>query len=311
MAAMDGPVTRFWPLRWGRRPRNGVPAGADPAASGSTADPLQLAGSRLRQAREQRGLSLRELALETRISTPVLEALERGWPDRLPEPAYLRTMLPLLERHLALERGCLRGALPATDATATRGRPSRERWAPLSIELFTTWQGTAAYGVLMLALLYGLNLEQRRLAAQGLHALRPVAPLPAEQQRRLPVRGTSLLLEAYPELQPLAMASRGQGLALLRRQQQTAAVALLAAEPGVLRLNLAQPTRLLLVAEGGLRSQLEGAQGDLVLPLQPPFSLELEPPPLAPTAVQWNGAALAAQQPGRYRWPAAPPGPRP
>ena len=59
-------------------------------------DPLQEAGRQLRQAREARGLGLRQLAQETRISTAVLEALERGWRDRLPEPTYLRTMIPLL-----------------------------------------------------------------------------------------------------------------------------------------------------------------------------------------------------------------------
>ena len=41
-------------------------------------DPLQEAGIQLRQAREARGIGLRQLAQETRISTAVLEALEIG-----------------------------------------------------------------------------------------------------------------------------------------------------------------------------------------------------------------------------------------
>ena len=41
----------------------------------------------MKQRREAGGLTLRELALETRITTPVIEALERGWSDRLPEGA--------------------------------------------------------------------------------------------------------------------------------------------------------------------------------------------------------------------------------
>ena len=32
----------------------------------------------------------------------MIEALERGWSDRLPERAYLASMLPQLERRLAL-----------------------------------------------------------------------------------------------------------------------------------------------------------------------------------------------------------------
>ena len=78
------------------------------------------AGRLLKREREQRGLSLRQLAMETRISTPVLEALERGWRDRLPEAAYLRTMLPLIEQRLELPSGSLEVALPPQ--TSTNGR---------------------------------------------------------------------------------------------------------------------------------------------------------------------------------------------
>ena len=44
-------------------------------------DPLLEVGRRLKSEREARGLNLRQMALETKISTPVLEALERGWRD--------------------------------------------------------------------------------------------------------------------------------------------------------------------------------------------------------------------------------------
>ena len=83
-----------------------------PRSELSGGDPFLEVGRRLRGAREAHGLSLRQLAQETRISITVLEALEKGWRDRLPEPAYMRTMLSLLEQHLALEQGCLEAALP-------------------------------------------------------------------------------------------------------------------------------------------------------------------------------------------------------
>ena len=56
----------------------------------------------MKQSREAEGLSFRELALESRITTPVIKTLERGWSDRLPERAYLASMLPQLERRLEL-----------------------------------------------------------------------------------------------------------------------------------------------------------------------------------------------------------------
>ena len=135
-------------------------------------DGLKSAGDRLRQAREAQGLNLRQLALATRISSPVIEALERGWRDRLPAATYLRTMLPLLEDQLGLPAGSLDGALPSSEAQpADRSRRLVLRFTPGSIDVFTTWQGTWLYAGLCLALLYGVNLQQQQLASAGLLAL--------------------------------------------------------------------------------------------------------------------------------------------
>ena len=217
MGTMAAVVKPSWLARLWRR------AGGEAAAMGlpqsDRQDPLVSAGILLRQAREARGLNLRQLALETRISTPVLEALERGWRDRLPELAYLRTMLPLLERHLGLERGSLRQALAATEPAQARRDRGAARLPLLSVQLFSTWQGTAVYGVLLLLVLYALNLEQRRLAAQGLLALNPLPPLAERAQQGLPPAGSDLLLDLYPELRPLTQARQGQALAVLRRPE--------------------------------------------------------------------------------------------
>jgi 16S rRNA pseudouridine516 synthase len=90
--------------------------------------------STLREARERRGLGLRQLAQQTRISTPVLEALERGWRDRLPESTYLRTMLPLIERHLELDPGSLQKLLPSERYRAS-GCAKQPAVAPLHARL--------------------------------------------------------------------------------------------------------------------------------------------------------------------------------
>jgi transcriptional regulator with XRE-family HTH domain len=257
----------------------------------------------MRQRRESQGLSLRQLAIETRVSTPVLEALERGWRDRLPEPAYLRTMLPLLEQHLGLTGGSLAGALPEHPDPALHGSSGRQpllaRFTPGSIDVFTTWQGTVLYGVLTLALIYGVNLQQRRLAAANLLALQPIPPLPAGEQSA-PDPNTELL-QAYPDLRPLEAAARG----VARRQLLQGGVER-SAPTGVLRIQLGQPTRIRLRSESGVKTELDGATGELVLQLQPPLQLTLVP---APTlgAVLWDGQPLApeAGASGRYRLPPA------
>ncbi|QVL52110.1 MAG: helix-turn-helix domain-containing protein [Cyanobium sp. M30B3] len=206
---------------WRRR----KPAAATTTAAVPAADPLIAAGQLLREARERRGLGLRQLAQETRISTPVLEALERGWRDRLPESTYLRTMLPLIERHLELEPASLQKLLPSEPLPGQklRGSSLLRRFTPGSIDVFTTWQGTVLYGVLTLGLIYALNLQQQRLARAGWRAVAPlpVAPEPTSARRGKaggqPSRGTSLLLEGYPELRPLDQAGQGQALRLWRR----------------------------------------------------------------------------------------------
>jgi hypothetical protein len=308
-------------LRWWRR-RSLEQGQLQPPA----VDPLIAAGLHLRQQREAQGLSLRDLARDTRISTPVLEALERGWRDRLPEPAYLRTMLPLIERQLQLRPGCLDPLMPesAPLLPGPRRDPLLSRFTPGSIEVFSSWQGTVIYGLLILALIYGLNLSQQRLAAAGLLSLKPIPPLPPSEQLR-PARPELALLAAMPELRPLDR--RGSQLVLRQlladlranRQLSPAASSPVASSPagsqaakpgrvttgnGLLSLQLQQVSRVRLKGAQGLRSDLQGISGNLELNLAPGFELQIEPPPLDPAQVVWNGTPLEplpGQPPGRYR----------
>lgn len=300
-------------LRWWRR-RSLEQGQLQPPA----VDPLIAAGMHLRQQREAQGLSLRDLARDTRISTPVLEALERGWRDRLPEPAYLRTMLPLIERRLGLQPGCLDPLLPesAPLLPGPRRDPLLSRFTPGSIEVFSSWQGTVLYGLLVLALIYGLNLSQQRLAAAGMLSLGPIPPLPPSEQLR-PARPELALLAAMPELRPLEQ--RGSQLVLRQLQADsqpsstppssaaagdTAGGAAGGAEKGLLSLHLQQVSRVRLTGGQGVRSDLQGISGNLELNLAPGFELQIEPAPLDPAQVVWNGnplAPLAGQGAGRYR----------
>ncbi|MEB3168116.1 MAG: helix-turn-helix transcriptional regulator [Synechococcaceae cyanobacterium] len=312
-------------LRWQqRRAASGVDL-----SGGRRDDRLLIAGQRLQQARLSRGLGLRQLADQTRISTPVLEALERGWRERLPEPAYLRTMLPLLEEHLQLERGSLRDALPPPlprGRSERRGRAGLGRFLPGSIEVFSSWLGSLFYGGLTLALLWALNRQQLLLAQRGLLSIEPLPtdaiamPItpPGSIQAGVEANGTAprragaangtaaggqgaseALLVAFPELRPLRAAAAGQALAKLRQTQPGPALGL-----GQLRLQLALPSRLTLTSRGG-GSAIGELRGELVLPVLPPFQLRLEPPPTTAEAVRWNGSPLKAGRDGRFRYPPA------
>jgi len=252
-------------------------------------DGLQAAGERLRQAREAQGLNLRQLALATRISSPVLEALERGWRDRLPEATYLRTMLPLLEAKLGLPAGCLDGALPANDAQpADRRQRLVLRFTPGSIDVFTTWQGTWLYAGLCLTLLYGVNLQQQQLASAGLLALHPVPPLQPSKLGPNATETKTQLERDYPNLRPLDLAAQGQALSLLSASPARQ----VASETGQLLIQLDQPSAVSLQDSKGLRTNLQAGKGELVLPLTSPFRLSIDPPPKGASAVEWNGAQL-------------------
>lgn len=253
-------------------------------------DGLKSAGDRLRQAREAQGLNLRQLALATRISSPVIEALERGWRDRLPEATYLRTMLPLLEDQLGLPAGSLDGALPSSEAQpADRSRRLVLRFTPGSIDVFTTWQGTCLYAGLCLALLYGVNLQQQQLASAGLLALHPVPPLQPSDQGSNATETKTRLERDYPNLRPLDLAAKGQALSLLSATPYRQ----VASETGQLLIRLDQPSAVSLQDSKGLRTNLQAGKGELVLPLSSPFRLSIDPPPKEASAVEWNGALLA------------------
>ena len=262
-----------------------------PVAPGSDSVPgdrLLQAGNTLREAREARGLGLRQLANETRISTAVLEALEKGWRDRLPEAAYLRTMLPLLEHHLQLPAGSLQGAQPPETSRPHEGRGGRGiRFTPGSIDVFTTWQGTVLYGFLTLGLIYALNLQQQRLASRSLLTVHPLVAT-AESSPQDPEDPEQPLLEAFPELKPLGQAANGQGLRLLRADTNNKISSL---PTGLLKLQLASPTSMQLRQQGGKASRLSELRGELSLSIRPPFQLTLTPPPPS-GAVKWNDRIL-------------------
>ena len=303
-------------LRW--RPPAGGPGRVESA--GAKPDPLLQAGRTLREGREARGLGLRQLAQETRISTPVIEALERGWRDRLPEAAYLRTMLRLLEEHLDLPAGSLRGALPEpTDRPGLHGRESLVlRFTPGSIDVFTSWQGTLLYGLLTLGLIYGLNLQQRRLAERGLHTTAPLPPSPADPRGQATASAEERMLRLHPGLRPLEQAAAGVALARLRQESPAGDVDL---SLGRLELRLERPTRIELRSEADGESRFAVEAGTLRLPVLPPFRLRLDPPPAAGGTVLWRGQPLEPSPGGErsggsegmdYRYPpAAAAGPRP
>ena len=278
------------------------------AEASSNENPLALAGQQLKSRREELGLSMRQLSRELRITTTVLEALEKGWADRLPEAAYLGTMLSRLERHLDLPDNSLRGALPAAaNAHHQANGKVRSRFTVGSVDILSTWQGSVVYVVVILGTLLALNQQQRYLAKQHSQQWLPIAPSIADLK----------LSAAQPSLP--AGASGLRPLDALRRQSlrdwlpprgdegrsPTAKASSPNPNQGLLELNLSKPSSISLLSGGGDRSELRGTQGELVMLLQGPVQLTITPAPDQERAVLWNGEVQASDRdaPGTYRLP--------
>ena len=311
MACIDQHAAMRFPRLWPRRRSSQATSGFT-SESSDQITPLQQAGQLLKERREQRGLSMRDLSREVRITTPVLEALERGWSDRLPEAAYLGAMLAQLERHLELAPDSLQGALPTTTNSKLRGKTaSNSRFTIGSIDIVSTWQGSVVYGVLMLGTLMALNQQQRHLTQRNSQQLQPIAPTAADLQISNRTQGSE---PGLPGLRPLEDALRRP---LVQWLPPTSATSndpeTIASEDrqalGLLQLKLSQPSTIRFSSAGGDRSELKGSQGQLTLQLLAPISLNLQPPPQPEDQVLWNGQPQQpiSDQPGRYRLPQSDP----
>ena len=264
----------------------------------SREDQARILGAMIREHRELLGLTLRDLATQIRITTPVLEALERGWIDRLPERAYLASMLPQIERRLELPSGCLDPVLPVA-VSHSRRKPVRGfgRFTPGSIDVFTTWQGSVVYGAVMLFSLVAINRQQQTLARQNSLALEPVRAN----------------LQAIPSASNLSTSDAGFTLESLRPLEQArqrlpqdwlkGVASSVSPNDGVLQLLLNKPSQLKIDSEGGDRVQLEAGKGQLTLQLRAPINLTITPPPEENKQVMWNGVPLqqVAKRAGVYR----------
>ena len=264
-------VKRFLPWRRRQSSKNTL----EPSTSTGIVDPAEAAGQLLREQREQRGLSLRDLSRQGRITTPVLEALERHWPERLPEAAYLTAMLHRLEECLELEPGSLEGALPKQAFQSQNPQKTRlTRFTVGSIDIFTTWQGSVLYGLVILSSVFALNHQQRQLAMSNTLTL---APIPLDLQS-----DSDGLLKGLRPLQELRDANLSEAIPDLSAPQP---------RTGVLEIQLNQPSSVDLSSEGGDRTKLQGAIGSFTLQLLPPVQIKIQPEP-EPGSVLWNGVAL-------------------
>ncbi|MCS6814354.1 MAG: DUF4115 domain-containing protein [Cyanobacteria bacterium] len=95
---------------------------------------LQEIGTYLRQAREQRALSLEDIELRTKIQPRLLRAIEAGDLSQLPEPVFIQGYIKLFAQALGMDGSALSAAFPTeTLMRLPRGKQSRS-WTKAQLQ---------------------------------------------------------------------------------------------------------------------------------------------------------------------------------
>tara|TARA_Y100001968_G_scaffold333661_1_gene398100 strand:+ start:33546 stop:34091 length:546 start_codon:yes stop_codon:yes gene_type:complete len=115
----------------------------------------------IRKQREIHNLSRKQLALKTKVSIFVIEALENGWLDQLPEKTFLKKMLLIIEVELSLPENSLIEILHKANGPI-RNKP-KKFLSPGSIDIFSSWQGNFIYFCLIFFSIIALNKQQENL----------------------------------------------------------------------------------------------------------------------------------------------------
>jgi len=121
-------------------------------------DLIEEAGAIIKSKRRELGMSKYDLAERTLITPYVIEAIENGWIEKLPEKTYLATMLNRLEEELNITENRLTNSIKKNSKV---DRNTRKSFIP-SIDIFYSWKGNIIYIVLMLTTLFSLNYSHRK-----------------------------------------------------------------------------------------------------------------------------------------------------
>lgn len=181
-------------------------------------DPTEMptAGERLRAAREAKGLSLEDVAAQTRIPRRHLESLEQGEWDRLPAPTYSIGFAKSYASAVGLDRDEIGEQLRSEMGGARSSAATAEVFEPADpARTMPRWLVLAAVLAVILVIAVMTWLNNRSLHDDGA-APEPRAAAPAPQSPRAPaapaaaVQGPVVLTATQPVW--LAIKDNGQVL---------------------------------------------------------------------------------------------------
>lgn len=158
---------------------------------------LEELGARLRHSRTQQSIPLEDVAAQTRIQARLLNAIEEGRLDQLPEPVYIKGFIKRFAEALGLNGAEFASAFP----TGSGIQLSKPSWRYLPGAQLRPIHLYLIYVILVISSVNGLSYLVNRSAVQ---VIRPESY--PQQARPLPAPGNSKPRNSQQKLQPAKLA---------------------------------------------------------------------------------------------------------
>jgi len=235
----------------------------------------------LKKRRKELGISRIQLAERTKITTSVLEAIENGWPEKLPEPAYLASMLIILENELDLKRNALDGIL-----LGNKSKEQEKEFQSLaigSIDLLRSWEGGLLYFILIISSIFGLNHQQISISRRYTNT---VEPMIAQNEsirikKEIPQRSDQVS-QANELIEDISKPSLTWFTSLFPHFQRKNS-------NGVLEIRLLQKSKVKISGKNKYQASFNNIKGTLKLRLSSPITIKIDPQPTQNDQIIWEG----------------------
>ncbi len=257
-------------------------------------------GNLVRSRRKLLDMTLQDLAIQTKITTPVIEAIESGWLEKLPEYAYLVSMIPILEKELKLTSGTLDVIFEIVQIkTNIRSSSSFNSFTPGNIDILTTWQGSFLYGLFIILGLYFINYQIRDIDNKNRIFLSPV-PLKVSSLEKSEIGfHIEKPIDQYSLVNDATRGSSKEWLKLASSSPQQFI------GTGILKINFLKPHLVNIRDSGGTKITISLESGSISMRLFQPLYLQVDPPLNPNESVYWNNKIQTpdVNQRGIYRLP--------
>ncbi len=148
----------------------------------------------LRKVRESLGMSLDEISRVTRISTPALEAIERGAFDLLPEPVYARSFIEAYAKIIGIESEEI---LSRYNSYVEREKSFEKPKKTKKQSWLRSHASIIIWCIVVFAVIFFLAVSYLKNDSEGIHEIESGQAI--EEPDRVPDRGEILTNEGVEE----------------------------------------------------------------------------------------------------------------